>query len=62
MNNLFNETVINIYMHYHLHIISFSIYKQTMKITNHMNTNIFTWKPSDWEENHGSLTILLCQD
>ena len=29
-----------------------------MKITNHMNTKIFTWKPSDWEENHGSLYYL----
>ena len=44
----------------YLHILSFThyiinIYKQeTMKITNHMNTKIFTWKPSDWEENHGS--------
>ena len=22
-----------------------------------MNTEIFTWKPSDWGENHGSFTI-----
>ena len=22
-----------------------------------MNTRIFTWKPSDWGENHGSFTI-----
>ena len=27
-----------------------------MKITNHMNTKIFTWKPSDWGENHRSFT------
>ena len=26
----------------------------------HMNTRIFTWKPSDWGENHGSFTKL-CQ-
>ena len=24
--------------------------------SNHMNTRIFTWKPSDWGENHGSFT------
>ena len=32
--------------------------------SNHMDTKIFTWKPSDWGENHGSSTIfknLLCQ-
>ena len=28
-----------------------------MKITNLMNTKIFTWKPSDWEENHGSFSL-----
>ena len=28
-----------------------------MKSTNHMNTEVFTWKPSDWGENHGSFTI-----
>ena len=34
------------------------------KESNHKNTRIFTWKPSDWGENHGSFTIfknLLCQ-
>ena len=25
--------------------------------SNHMNTIIFTWKPSDWGENHESFTI-----
>ena len=29
-----------------------------MKIINHMNTEVFTWKPSDWGENHGSFTKL----
>jgi hypothetical protein len=32
--------------------------------SHHMNTRIFTWKPSDWGENHESFTIfknLLCQ-
>ena len=24
--------------------------------SNHMDTKIFTWKPSDWGENHGSFT------
>ena len=24
--------------------------------SNHMNIRIFTWKPSDWGENHGSFT------
>ena len=27
-----------------------------MKNINHMNTEVFTWKPSDWGENHESFT------
>ena len=27
-----------------------------MKSINHMNTEVFTWKPSEWRENHGSFT------
>ena len=26
--------------------------------SNHMDTKIFTWKPSDWGENHESFTNL----
>ena len=36
-----------------------------MKSINHMNTKVFTWKPSDWGENHESFTNfknLLCQN
>ena len=61
MNSLINETIINIYLHYHLHIISLAF------MNNHENHKPyehedFMWKPRDWEENHGSFTILLCQD
>ena len=46
ITNSINETIINIYyIHYHLH-----------KESNHMDTKIFTWKPSDWGENHVSFT------
>ena len=30
------------------------IYTLYTKESNHMNTKIFTWKPSDWGENHGN--------
>ena len=32
------------------------IYTLYTKESNHMDTKIFTWKPSDWGENHGSFT------
>ena len=60
------ETVINIYLSYTSYIYIYllyifthyiiNIYKQTMENPNHKNTKIFTWKPSDWGENHGSFT------
>ena len=64
MNNLINEIVINIYLSYTPYIYIYLLYifthyiiniykQQTMKIINHMNTS-FTWKPSDWGENHES--------
>ena len=30
--------------------------KYQRKASSHMNIEIFTWKPSDWGENHGSFT------
>ena len=36
---------------YLLHIIN-----KMNQTSNHMDTKIFTWKPSDWEENHKSFT------
>ena len=32
--------------------------KYQRKASTHMDTNFFTWKPSDWGENHGSFTKL----
>ena len=60
ITNLINETIINIYyIHYHLHIIIYLLHiiNKMNQTSNHMNTIIFTWKPSDWGENHGSFTI-----
>ena len=59
ITNLINETVINIYyIHYHLHIIIYLLHiiNKMNQPSNHMDTKIFTWKPSDWGENHRSFT------
>jgi hypothetical protein len=54
-------------IHHHLSFIHGIYYHHKQKLNqsiNHMNTEVFTWKPSDWGENHGSFTIfknLLCQ-
>ena len=59
ITNLTNETVINIYyIHYHLHIIIYLLHiiKKMNQTSNHMDTKIFTWKPSHLGENHRSFT------
>ena len=58
INHIFmNETVINIYLSYtsYIYIYLLSIFTHYNKNeSNHMDTKIFTWKPSDWGENHES--------
>ena len=65
INEWFNQQQLLTFVIYTLYII-INIYKQgTMKNHHHKNNKIFTWKPSDWEENHGSFSLtsdFLCQD
>ena len=47
-------------IHHQLPFIHSIYYHHKQKLNqsiNHMNTEVFTWKPSDWGENHGSFTI-----
>ena len=59
MNELINRIIHIYYLHiiHYIYLYIINIYKQEdHENHHHMNTKIFTWKPSNWGENHKSLT------